>query len=115
MKNKKSKNKKLNKNLSLLLSTSGSMGSIKFVKLSKYNLKHNTDSIIKYLKLNSKDSSITNLPISYSYMLSVINTHLEVGASIIISKNSLIEKSFGKLLKIAKLLLLMVSLIPMKY
>ena len=77
MKNKKSKNKKLNKNLSLLLSTSGSMGSIKFVKLSKINLKHNTDSIIKYLKLNSKDSSITNLPISYSYMLSVINTHLE--------------------------------------
>ena len=43
-------------------------------------------------------------------MLSVINTHLEVGASIIISKNSLIEKEFWKTLKIAKLLLLMVSL-----
>ena len=102
MKNKKSKNKKLNKNLSLLLSTSGSMGSIKFVKLSKINLKHNTDSIIKYLKLNSKDSSITNLPISYSYMLSVINTHLEVGASIIISKTSLIEKEFWKTFKNSK-------------
>ena len=102
MKNKKSKNKKLNTNLSLLLSTSGSMGSIKFVKLSKINLKHNTDSIIKYLKLNSKDSSMTNLPISYSYMLSVINTHLEVGASIVISKTSLIEKEFWKTFRNSK-------------
>ena len=102
IKNKKIKKKKLNKNLSLLLSTSGSMGSIKFVKLSKINLKHNTDSIIKYLKLTSKDSSITNLPISYSYMLSVINTHLEVGASIVISKYSLVEKEFWETLKNSK-------------
>ena len=79
IKNKKNKKINLNKNLSLLLSTSGSMGSIKFVKLSKGNLKNNTDSIIKYLKIKSNDTSITNLPISYSYMLSVINTHLEVG------------------------------------
>tara|TARA_B100000989_G_scaffold222150_1_gene169811 strand:+ start:19239 stop:20660 length:1422 start_codon:yes stop_codon:yes gene_type:complete len=102
LKNKKYKKIKLNKNLSLLLSTSGSMGSIKFVKLSKSNLKHNTDSIIKYLKINSRDSSITNLPISYSYMLSVINTHLEVGASIIISRYSLIEKKFWETLKNSK-------------
>ncbi len=102
MKNKLNKKKKLNKNLSLLLSTSGSMGSIKFVKLSRSNLKRNTDSIISYLKINNKDSSITNLPISYSYMLSVINTHFEVGASIIISKYSLIEKEFWKTLKNSK-------------
>lgn len=79
------------------------MGSIKFVKLSKINLKHNTNSIIKYLKLKNKDSSITNLPISYSYMLSVINTHLEVGASIVISKYSLVEKEFWKTLKNSKI------------
>jgi len=99
IKNKINKKKKLNKNLSLLLSTSGSMGSIKFVKLSSNNLKHNTDSIIRYLKINKKDSAITNLPISYSYMLSVINTHLEVGASIVISKYSLVEKEFWEILK----------------
>ncbi|MAV82118.1 MAG: hypothetical protein CMI90_01475 [Pelagibacteraceae bacterium] len=103
LKNKKSRKQKLNKNLSLLLSTSGSMGSIKFVKLSKINLKHNTDSIIKYLKLTNKDTAITNLPISYSYMLSVINTHLEVGASVIISKYSLVEKEFWKTLKSSKI------------
>ena len=102
MKNKINKKKKLNKNLSLLLSTSGSMGSIKFVKLSRNNIKHNTESIISYLKINKKDSAITNLPISYSYMLSVINTHFEVGASIVISKYSLIEKKFWETLKNSK-------------
>ena len=50
MKNKLNKKKKLNKSLSILLPTSGSMGSVKFVKLSRNNLKHNTDSIISYLK-----------------------------------------------------------------
>tara|TARA_B100000787_G_scaffold169995_1_gene163341 strand:+ start:26 stop:1447 length:1422 start_codon:yes stop_codon:yes gene_type:complete len=99
MKNKINKKKKLNKSLSLLLPTSGSMGSIKFVKLSRNNLKYNTDSIISYLKISKKDSAITNLPISYSYMLSVINTHFEVGASIVISKYSLIEKKFWETLK----------------
>ena len=102
MKNKLNKKKKLNKNLSLLLSTSGSMGSIKFVKLSRDNLKHNTDSIVSYLKINKKDSAITNLPISYSYMLSVINTHFEVGASIVISNYSLIQKEFWETLKNSK-------------
>ena len=99
MKNKVYKKKKLHKDLSLLLSTSGSMGAIKFVKLSKSNLKNNTDSIIDYLKINNKDSSMTNLPISYSYMLSIINTHLEIGASIIVSKYSLIEKEFWQIFK----------------
>ena len=97
LKNKVNKQKKINKNLSLLLSTSGSMGSVKFVKLSKTNLKHNADSIINYLKINNKDIAITNLPSSYSYMISIINTHFEVGGSIIISKYSLIEKSFWKI------------------
>ena len=103
MKNKISARKKLNKNLSLLLSTSGSMGSIKFAKLSRNNLKYNSDSIIKYLKIKSNDSTITNLPISYSYMLSIINTHFEVGASIIISKYSLIEKEFWEIVNNSKI------------
>ena len=103
MENQINKRIKINKSLSLLLSTSGSMGSIKLVKLSKDNLKHNTHSIIRYLKINKKDSAITNLPISYSYMLSIINTHFEVGASIIISKYSLIEKEFWKTFKSNKI------------
>ena len=93
-KNKIYKKINLNKNLSLLLSTSGSMGSSKFVKLSSLNLKSNTDSIVSYLMLSKKDIAITNLPSSYSYMLSIINSHFEVGGTISISNNSIIQKEF---------------------
>ena len=99
LKNKINKKIIFNKDLSLLLSTSGSMGSVKFVKLSRKNIKHNTDTIIKYLKINKNDSAITNLPISYSYMISIINTHFEKGGSIIISNYSLIEKKFWQIFK----------------
>ena len=84
----------LKSNLQLLLPTSGSMSSAKFVRLSKSNLYRNTKSIIKYLKLNKKDVAITNMPFFYSYMLSIINTHLHVGGSIVISKDSIIQKKF---------------------
>jgi len=84
----------LNKDLTILLSTSGSMGSSKFVKLSKMNLAQNTKSIIKYLKINNKDKSITSLPLNYSYMLSVINTHLTVGGTIAVTDLSILQKKF---------------------
>lgn len=80
--------------LSVLLPTSGSMGSPKFVRLSKQNIKSNADSIIKYLKIDSNQRAITNMPYSYSYMLSIINTFIESGASIFVSKNSIIQKEF---------------------
>ena len=70
------------------------MGSSKFVKLSSLNLKSNTDSIVSYLMLSKKDIAITNLPSSYSYMLSIINSHFEVGGTISISNNSIIQKEF---------------------
>ncbi len=89
-----SKNVKLKTDLQLLLPTSGSMGASKFVKLSKSNLYKNTVSIIKYLKLNKKDITITNMPFFYSYMLSIINTHLHIGGSIVISKDSIVQKKF---------------------
>jgi acyl-CoA synthetase (AMP-forming)/AMP-acid ligase II len=87
-------NKLLNEDLSLLLSTSGSLGSSKFVKLSFENLKSNTINIIKYLKINFKDRAMTNMSFSYSYMLSIINTHIEMGASIFVSNRTMIDKIF---------------------
>ena len=79
----------LHKDLVLLLSTSGSTGSPKFVRLSYLNLINNTKSIIKYLNISSKDRSITSLPFTYVYGLSVINTHLLSGSSIVLSNRRL--------------------------
>ena len=84
----------LSKNLLLLLPTSGSTGSSKFVQLSEKNIISNTKSISKYLKINSKDRAITNMPFYYSYMLSILNSHLVSGGSIFISNKTILEKKF---------------------
>ena len=85
---------KLYDDLMLLISTSGSTGSTKFVRQSYSNLKSNTKSISKYLKISEVDNAITTLPMSYVYGLSVINTHLKNGGSITLNNSSLIQKNF---------------------
>lgn len=90
-----SKNKsKLHPALSLLLSTSGSTGSPKQVRLTKDNLASNARSIATYLNLNETEKPITNLPIYYSYGLSIINSHLIVGATILLTDIPVVKKEF---------------------
>ncbi len=100
-KNKINKKFKLHKDLSLLISTSGTTGSSKLVKLSFENIQNNTNNIIKFLNIQKKDKAITTLPFSYVYGLSIINTHLFSGASIVLNKDSIVQKSFWT--KISKL------------
>ena len=90
----------LNKNLALLLSTSGSISSPKLVRISYKNLFDNTEKIKNYLKIKSQDVVITTLNPSYSYGISIINTHLSAGAKIILNNNSVVNKHFWDLFKI---------------
>ena len=85
---------KIFKDLGILLSTSGTTGNPKFVRLSYQNYFDNSESIIKSIKLNQSDSVVTTLPISYTYGLSIINTFLISGAKIILNKSSILEKKF---------------------
>lgn len=84
----------INPEISILMSTSGSTGNSKFVALSKQNILFNTKSIVKYLKISSRDTTITSLPLSYSFGLSVLNTHLYKGGKIILSSKSFFQKDF---------------------
>ena len=86
-----------NKDLKLLLSTSGTTGPSKFVMLSKQNIDINTNQICKYLKINSKDKVILNLPLHYSYGLSIFNTHFKKKSQIYLSDYSIIDKRYWKL------------------
>ena len=88
------KHKKINKQNLLLLSTSGTTQNPKFVRLSNINLKCNTKSIIKYLKINSRHTTITTMPMGYSYGLSIINTHLESGSKIVVNDKTIFDKDF---------------------
>ena len=84
----------LNEMLALLLTTSGSTGSPKFVRQSYENITSNTKSIIEYLNLDSSERPITTLPMNYTYGLSIINTHIEVGATILLTDKTLMQKEF---------------------
>lgn len=85
--------------LALLLTTSGSTGSPKLVRQSYKNIKSNTDSIVEYLNLDETERAITTLPMNYTYGISIINTHLAVGASLILTDKGLMQKEFWQQLK----------------
>lgn len=89
----------LHPDLALLLTTSGSTGSPKFVRQSYTNIRSNTDSIIKYLELDSSERPITTLPMNYTYGLSIINTHLAVGATLLLTDKTLMQKEFWAFFK----------------
>lgn len=80
--------------IGLLMSTSGSTGSPKLVRLSQENLAANAGSIHDYLGLTSNDIAITSLPMSYSYGLSILNSHLSAGAGIVLSEASVTTPAF---------------------
>jgi len=89
----------LNENLALLLTTSGSTGSPKLVRQSYNNIKSNTESIVTYLKLDGTERPITTMPMSYTYGLSIINTHLWVGSPIILTQKTLMQREFWQQFK----------------
>lgn len=84
----------LHPDLALLLSTSGSTGSPKLVRLSHENLASNAASIAGYLNLDATDRGITTLPLEYCYGLSVLHAHLSVGASVVLTDASVVDPCF---------------------
>jgi len=89
----------LHDDLALLLSTSGSTGSQKFVRQSYRNISSNAEAIAQYLEITSADRSITTMPMSYTYKLSIINSHLLQGASMILTEATLMERRFWDTIK----------------
>lgn len=71
----------------LVLYTSGTTGRPKGVMLSHANVGANVDAIVRYLGLTGSDSIVSSLPFYYSYGASVLNTHLSVGARLVIEPN----------------------------
>jgi len=80
--------------LALLLSTSGSTGSPKLVRLSADAVEANARAIAAYLGLGPSDRSITSLPLQYCYGLSVLTSHLAAGASVVCTGASVVDPCF---------------------
>ena len=87
-------NTRISKEIALMMSTSGTTGRPKLVKLSHRNIESNTKGICESLEITSDDIHITTLPAYYTYGLSCINTHLYKGAKIVLNNNSIVDKEF---------------------
>lgn len=78
--------------LALLLTTSGSTGSPKLVRLSLRNLQANAESIVSYLQLSLEDRGLASLPLSYSYGLSILNSHLQAGGQLLVTGGGFLQR-----------------------
>lgn len=85
--------------VAIMLSTSGSTGTPKLVKLTQDNLQANAESICEYLAIAQDDRPITTLPLHYSYGLSILNTHLNVGATILVTNSPITSRNFWEFFK----------------
>jgi long-subunit acyl-CoA synthetase (AMP-forming) len=84
----------LHPELKVLLSTSGTTGSPKLVKLSEENLLSNAEAIAAYLPISSTDIVPLNLPVHYSYGLSVLTSNAISGATVCAGSLDVMSKGF---------------------
>ena len=85
--------------LAVLLSTSGTTGAPKLVKLSRTNIHSNAEAIAAYLELSARECAITTLNFFYSYGMAVLNSHLACGARIVLTDASVVTPDFWSLFK----------------
>lgn len=84
----------LDSEIAVLLSTSGSTGEGKFVKLSYGNLSANARSIISSLAMQKGDRAALMLPMSYSYGLSVVNSCLLSDGVLLLPRGNITQKEY---------------------
>ncbi len=78
----------VHRDLCILLSTSGTTGSPKLVRLSRDNISANAAAIVEHLGILPTDRALTTLPLFYSYGMSVLNSHLHAGACVLLTAES---------------------------
>jgi acyl-CoA synthetase (AMP-forming)/AMP-acid ligase II len=80
--------------LQLLLSTSGTTGSQKYVRLSRDAVVANAHQIAQALAIDERSVGIAHLPLHYSYGLSVVTSHLIAGGRLCLVNDSITSPSF---------------------
>lgn len=82
--------------LALLLTTSGSTGSAKMVRISYRNLEHNADIMKKVLQISPDDRGITSLPMHHCFGLSLLHVLWSAGASVFLYDGTVLNPTFLK-------------------
>lgn len=84
----------LHVDLAVLLTTSGSTGSPKFVRLSAANVRTNAEQIGASLGITADDRGVTGLPLFYSYGMSVLTSHALAGSPVVTTQLSVLDEPF---------------------
>jgi len=85
--------------LACLLATSGTTGSTKLVRLSRTNLAANASAIVGALGLSADDVAITSLPIAHAFGLSVLDSHLVAGSTVVLDESSILQPDFWRVMR----------------
>lgn len=85
--------------LSLLLTTSGSTGSPKLARHTYKNVEANAEHIAQFFGLDENERAMLDLPMQYTYGLSVLYSHLYAGAQTILSERHVVEMDYWTLFK----------------
>jgi acyl-CoA synthetase (AMP-forming)/AMP-acid ligase II len=80
--------------LGLLLATSASTGSAKLARLSYQSVAIAAGQVTQALSLSAEERAITSLPLTHVYGLSVLNSHLHAGGSIVLNTRSPADQGF---------------------
>ena len=89
----------MNNELSHLLPTSGSTGSPKLVRHKYENIEAAALNISTFFELTEKDRPLMVLPLYYTMGLSMVFSHLYVGATVLITNLSMTDRNFWKFIK----------------
>lgn len=85
--------------LSLLLTTSGSTGSPKLVRHSYANLEAQARNISAFFEMDGTERPMLDLPINYTMGLSVLNSHLYAGATVLLTSMNALNPKYWQFLK----------------
>lgn len=89
----------LHDDLSHLLPTSGSTGSPKLVRHKYENIEAAALNISTFFELTSDDRPLLVLPLYYTMGLSVVFSHLYVGATVLITNRNMTDRTFWSFMK----------------
>lgn len=89
----------MHEDLSHLLPTSGSTGSPKLVRQKYGNIEAAALNISTFFELTDKDRPLMVLPLYYTMGLSMVFSHFYVGATVLITNQSMTDRGFWQFIK----------------
>lgn len=89
----------MHKDLSMLMTTSGTTGSPKLVRHKYGNIESNAKNVAEVFGWTLDDRGIIDLPMQYTMGLNVITSHLYAGATVLLVAASLVSPLYWKFIK----------------